>query len=298
MGREVNMRLDDALSRYLMQLRADGRSEHTAGQYRRHITLLGMWLRERGHAAAVEEIDHETLALFLASDSARTRPDGKTKKAASTNALRSSLRTFFRYAHDAGYTRSNPARLIRRALCGQPPPRALSDDEQGRLLLALAQGKGRIAERDHALFVLMLGSGIRIGSALALEVGDVDLERGELALRRTKGDCPVTVPLSRAVRDHLRSYLDGRGDGPLFTGHNGRAVSARHVQRRLGQWCKTAGIQHAVKPHDLRHSFAIRIYRKTRDLLLVQQALRHRSIASTTVYARTDDGAVRAAVGG
>jgi integrase len=53
-----------------------------------------------------------------------------------------------------------------------------------------------------------------------------------------------------------------------------------------------------VRPHDLRHSFAIRIYRKTRDLLLVQAALRHRSIASTTAYARTDDAAVRAAVGG
>jgi site-specific recombinase XerC len=287
------MEIEDALSRYLTQIRADGRSEHTAGQYRRHVTLLAAWLRERGHSSAVDAIDHETLAAFLASPAARERPDHKAKKATSANALRTSLRTFFRYAHEAGYSQSNPARLIRRALCGSPQPRALSDDEQGRLLLALSQGVGPEAKRDRALFTLMLGSGIRLGSALALEAGDVDLERGELQLRRTKGDVPTSVPLARSVRDHLRGYIEGRSAGPLFPGRNGTAMCARHVQRRLALWCKRAGIERHVKPHDLRHSFAITLYRRTRDLLLVQAALRHRSIASTTVYARCDEGRLR-----
>ena len=66
----------------------------------------------------VETIDHETLDLFLASPAARVRPDHKAKKATSAGALRTSLRTFFRRCHDGEYTRSNPARLIRRALCG------------------------------------------------------------------------------------------------------------------------------------------------------------------------------------
>ena len=287
------MRLNDALARYAVQLEADGRSSHTIHQYGRHIGLLDSWLREHGKGTEVEEIVHETLAAFLASPCARMRPDGKTKRATSTNALRTSLRTFFRYAHEAGYVRSNPARLVRRALCGTPPIRALSEEEQGRLVEALEAGKGPVAERDRMLFVLMLGSGIRIGSTLALDVGDVDLERGELALRRTKGDVPTTVPLSRSLRDHLRGYIGERTSGPLFRGANGRALSARHVQRRLQLWCGRAGIGHAVRPHDLRHSFAIKIYRKTRDLLLVQQALRHRSITSTTVYAQCDDARLR-----
>jgi hypothetical protein len=67
-------------------------------------------------------------------------------------------------------------------------------------------------------------------------------------------------------------------------------------QRRLGIWCRKAGVDRRISPHDLRHSFAIRLYRKTRDLLLVQAALRHRSIASTCVYAHTDDRAVRVAL--
>src|SRR5215471_15661776 len=141
------MELAEALSKYVVQLQADGRSPHTIGQYRRHLGLLGTWLKGRGHACAVEEIDHETLAQFLASPVARERPDGKTKRATSTNALRTSLRTFFKYCHDGGFTRTNPARLIRRALCGSSPPRALSDDEAGRLLLTLATGVGPGAKR-------------------------------------------------------------------------------------------------------------------------------------------------------
>ncbi|MFN0007032.1 MAG: tyrosine-type recombinase/integrase [Planctomycetota bacterium] len=290
------MKIEEALARYVTQLEADGRSPHTIHQYQRHIGLLASWLRGSGNNGNVEEIDHETLATFLASSTARSRPDGATKKATSANALRTSLRTFFRYAHEAGYTRSNPARLVRRALCGTPPPRAMSDEEQGRLLLAFGAGVGPEAKRDHALFALMLGSGIRLGSALALETRDVDLERGELALRRTKGDVPTSLPLSRAVREHLRSYLEGRPDGPLFTGRGGRALCARHAQRRLGIWCRKAGVERRTSPHDLRHSFAIRLYKRTRDLLLVQQALRHRSIASTTVYARCDEGRLREAL--
>jgi site-specific recombinase XerD len=287
------MKILDALERYLTQIRADGRSEHTAGQYRRHLRLLATWLDSRHHSGNVEDVDHETLAQFLASPAARERPDGKAKRATSTNALRTSLRTFFRFVYDAGYCRSNPARLIRRALCGSPPPKAMSDDEAGRLLLALSKGTGREAKRDHALFALMLGSGIRLGSALALEVGDLDFDRGELALRKTKGDCPVVVPIARALRDHLRVFIAGRTAGALFPGRGGAAMCARHVQRRLDHWCRRAGIERHVKPHDLRHSFAISLYRRTRDLLLVQAALRHRSIVSTTVYARCDEGRLR-----
>jgi len=227
------MDITEALSRYLTQLRADGRSEHTAGQYCRHVTLLAAWLGEGKNSTDVEKVSHEQLAAFLASPRARTRSDGKTKKATSTNALRTSLRTFFKYCRDGGYTRSNPARLVRRAPCGTPPIRALSEEEQGRLLIALAEGKGPAAERDRMFFVLMLGSGIRVGSALALEASDVDLERGELQLRTTKGNVPTSVPPSRAICDHLRGYVAGRANGLLFP------LSSRHAQRRLephAQW--------------------------------------------------------------
>jgi integrase/recombinase XerC len=48
----------------------------------------------------------------------------------------------------------------------------------------------------------------------------------------------------------------------------------------------------------MRHTFATRLYDKTGDLYLVQRALGHRQITTTEVYARVNDSALRATVGG
>jgi site-specific recombinase XerD len=101
------MNLQDAIDAYLLQLDADGRSQHTIGQARRHLRLFA--------ANAPADMTPTTVATFFASDAARTRPDGRPKRATSVNALRSSIRTFFAYAHAAGWTPTNPARRKRSA---------------------------------------------------------------------------------------------------------------------------------------------------------------------------------------
>ena len=277
------MQIQEALQKYVLQLRANGRSRHTTAQYERHILLLA-----RCHTGPVETITQDVLAAFLVSSAARLRPDGKPKKTTAMNTLRSSLRSFFAYLAASGALERDPSRLIRRARCGAPPPRALSPDEQSRLLDALRGGDN---ERDYALFHLLLGAGLRIGSALALEVRDIDLERGEAHLRKAKGDRPSVVLLSQAIRDHLRLYLAERAEGQVFQG-----ITPRHANRRLKHWLAKAGIRTTASAHSLRHSFAMRVYGKTRDLLVTQAALGHASIASTTVYARAEPEMVRRAL--
>ncbi len=160
--------IDDALARFLIQLEADGRSPHTTGQYRRHVRLFASWCAHVGHSGAVHAITHEDVARFLASPQARTRRDTGAKKATSMNTQRSSLRGFFKYLHAAGHIPEDPTRLTRRALCGTPPPNGLSEGEETRFLDVLSRGEGSEAERDHALFHLMLATGLRLSSAIAL----------------------------------------------------------------------------------------------------------------------------------
>jgi integrase/recombinase XerC len=290
------MRLLDALDRYVVQLEADGRSEHTIGQYRRHVALLARWLASVGDSDEVGALTHETLAQFLTSPDARGSRRGGAKRATSMNALRTSLRTFFGYAHTAGWTRENPARLVRRARCEGPAPRGLSDQDRERLLAALIVAQGPGARRDHLLVDLMLSTGIRLSAALALTDADVDLERGELVVQHAKGNRVERVILGRDVRDHLVGYLAERRPGPLFPGKDGQAMSRRHAVRQLRGWMVRAGCQGHASPHCLRHDFARRLYSRTGDVLLVQRALGHRSIASTVVYARADESSVRAAL--
>jgi site-specific recombinase XerD len=294
---EGTMHILEALDRFQIQLQADGRSIHTRRQYDRHVRLFARWLATGGHGCALDAIDHEAVAAFLASPVARTRPDGAVKRATSTNALRTSVRVFFRYCHEAGFVARNPARLVRRAICSPPPPRALSEGEARRLMDVLAGGEGPEAERDHALFHLMLATGIRLGSAIALDIEDVDLDASQLYLRTMKGDRREVVYLGRAIRDHLRRFLGGRVSGPLFLGIHGRRISDRHAQRRYREWVHRAGIARASSTHVLRHSFASHLYRRCGDILLVKEALHHRSVTSTLVYAQLDEGRLRQVLG-
>lgn len=278
------MQLSDALLKFTIQWEANGRSRHTIGQYNRHLLLFARWLRIRGECDALETIDHETVACFLASNMAKARADGIVKKASSTNALRASLKGFFRYCHDAGYVAKDPTRFVRKANCAPPPQRALSEGEIAKLREALAICNDPAGRRDRVLFELLLQTGIRLGSALGTDGHDFDRDRGTLLLRTTKGSRPTTITIPPGLLDELAALATCAGPGPIFQNPAGWRLSARCVQRRFQQWLARAGVNRYATPHSLRHTFATDLYRATKDVLLVKESLRHRSIASTLVY--------------
>jgi integrase/recombinase XerC len=258
------------------------------------VRAFDAWAESIG-VRAIGKVGHEHVARFLSSPAARSTPDGRAKKATSANALRTSLKVFFAFVHAAGYSSTNAGRLIRWAITSGGPPRTLAEDDQQRLLETLAKAEGHEAVRDHAMFALMLRTGIRVGSTVGLNVDDVDLAAGEVLLH-TKGDRIERVFLGKEIAAHLRRWIGDRTAGPLFPTRDGRRLTSRQVARRLAGWLEAAGITRRASPHTLRHSFATALYRRTGDIRLVREALRHRSIASTLVYARVDGERLKAAM--
>jgi integrase/recombinase XerC len=291
------MDLLDALEDFLRQCEANGRSPHTIRQYERHIGLLASWARSTGRSTTLANFDHRFVALFLASPAVTRSATGSARKPSSANALRSSLRTFFAYARAAGFLERDPARLVKRAKTGSSAPRGLTVEQRDRLLTALATARDEEGHRDRVLFTLMLGSGIRVGSALALDVSDLDLADGRVRLRRMKGGGEHDVFVSDRVGAELALLMGDRTQGPIFLARGGRRITMRQVQRRLAQWLVTAGIQGRFSPHSLRHTFATELYHRTGDVALVRAALGHASITSTMIYARVDQQRLREAVG-
>jgi integrase/recombinase XerD len=288
------MQIREALASYTQQLAADGRSEHTRKQAERHVRLFATWIGD----VEVEAVRHEDVARFLASETVTRTAAGMPRKPTSANALRSSLRCFFSFVHAAGYAPVNAARMVRRARCGPSRPKALSEGDQARLLAALDKAATPAEKRDRALFQVLLRVGLRIGSAVALDVEDVDLEAGTLHLRRMKNGDVDEAFVPRETAELLREYLGGRRSGPVFATQAGTRISTRSAHRRLVALAKRAGIERTVSPHHLRHSLAMSVYSRSGDLLITARALCHRSLASTAIYARPSEAAVRAAVAG
>ena len=295
------MRIEDALGRFTTQLRADGRSPHTVKQYERHVRALGRWMSDRGIRDDVAAVDHESVAAFLTSPAVERRADGGPRKATSANAIRSSLRGFFRYAHEAGHLTTDPTVLVRPARCSSRPTRGLTAAEQRALLCVLegtaAESSDTLAPRDRAAVNLMLAVGLRIGTLLALDVDDLRPASGALELRAMKGGRADCVPVPGDVMDLLVELAAGRGSGPIFLGRGGERLGRRQFDRRLKHWGRQAGLERPLHAHALRHCVGQRIFDETGCVLSVAAVLRHASVASSARYARVGAERLREIVG-
>jgi integrase/recombinase XerC len=283
------MKLSTAIKRFDTQLRADGKSERTRQAYLRDLAKLRCWPDADMNIASITP---DTLAHFLADG------NSESKSALTVNRTKTALRVFFRFLTDAGYLSENPARLIRSTPTDRKVPSYLSQDEAKRLLKAIPKSDDPIARRDHAMFSLLLGTGIRLGSLVALNLDDVNLAEGTVTIK-AKGGREQTVflnaSLCRLINRYLRTH--GAGDGiPLFSSRNGGRLGPRQVQLRLKHWIGVAGITKPLSVHCLRHSFATRLYSLSGDLHLVQRALGHRHITTTEIYVKVEDKALRKAL--
>jgi len=178
------MRLSGAIPRYDRQMAANGRSAHTRAAYLRDLRAFSRWVVQDPDLSTITP-DH--LARFLTSDMVLCTPDGEPRAAISLNRTKSALRSFFAFCVESGFIRENPARLIRSSPARAKEPSTLEPGEIERIRAVLAEKTGDLADRDRLIFELLLGTGIRLGSLVGLNRGDVDLETGILNIRSKGG---------------------------------------------------------------------------------------------------------------
>jgi site-specific recombinase XerC len=183
------------------------------------------------------------------------------------------------------------------------PPRTLTDVEQARLLKVT--GEHRDGFRDHVIFALALGTGLREHEIAALDVGDVLHDDGRvrrrIALRifKRSSNEPATqevfVPdsawykLGKLVAWKRTNAESLNADAPLFISRRGKRIATRTLRYLFRLWQERAGFDRAFSFHALRHSALTNAYRSTRDIRLVQRLARHKSVDTTTIYAAPSD---------
>jgi integrase/recombinase XerD len=145
--------------------------------------------------------------------------------------------------------------------------------------------------RDRLLVALAYRFGLRISEALSLRSDDVDLRRGEVTVRGLKGGAERTYSIGSDIRTLLRRY---DAPGPfLFASRESERLSRTQAWLVVKAMMREAGIPAEHGPHSLRHSLAVHMLDSGLRLEQVKDALRHRSIRSTEVYADISAGARR-----
>jgi integrase/recombinase XerD len=133
------------------------------------------------------------------------------------------------------------------------------------------------SDRNRAILLLMLDTGLRVSELCNLLISDVDV-RSKLILVMGKGGKERSIPFSARTGQALWKYLASRPDdiptAPLFKTSQNRPLTPNqvlHIFTRLGS---RAGV-HNVHPHRLRHTFAIAYLRNAGNARFLQTILGH-----------------------
>lgn len=158
--------------------------------------------------------------------------------------------------------------------------------------------KRSTSDRDIALIILLLDTGIRSGEACRLNIKDLDLENGEVLItpygssqRKTKSR---VLPIGKATRRALWRYLASRsgtdGNDPLFFTGAGKRMNPNSVRLLLTDLGVKASVPNC-HPHRFRHTFAVEYLRNDGDIFTLQMILGHESLDMVRRYlqlARSD----------
>lgn len=162
---------------------------------------------------------------------------------------------------------------------------------EGRLELAKARGLWR-ERRDAVFCLLLLTTGIRVGAACALRIGDVRVGRGqrEVRVQRAKGGKPRTVQLPVPMKAVLEEYLALLPDDPEGALFPGTVQSPTPMTRSTGwrRWkkaLKAVGLDMKGRGcHAARHGLGLALWKEKGDLRLVAAQLGHTDLRSTMIY--------------
>lgn len=217
-------------------------------------------------------------------------------QAATINRKLQAIKKLFGWALDKGLVKGNVAREVRFVQVAERPcPKGLNEPEVHALLRAAGQTRHGLAKRNYALIELLLETGLRVGEAADLHIGDVDLHdrSGVVRVREGKGRKQRQVPLNSTARRALKLYLKGREplqqeDHLFLSERGGQPLSLRTIQATVSDLARRAKItRFTVSAHSLRHSFARRFLRRHPGKLVELAALLgHESLDTTAVYTR------------
>lgn len=291
------------MSRFTAYLRGErDASEHTLTNYLMDIRQFIALHWGEGAAPPFDwrGVDRFAARRFLVHQQKQDR------KATTTRRKLSSLRTFYKFLLREGHVTSNPFSGLVLPKLPKRLPKLLSVEEVGQLLNApflmqLEEADSRkrswelyARDRDAAILELLYTTGARLSEIALMKEDQLDLVAGVMVARgkgKKERMCPLGGPAIKALRRAVEAREGiwmglGRPGRPpaLFLNKFGGRLTPRSIERMMKKYLVFAGLNPALSPHALRHSFATHLLDAGADLRSVQELLGHANLSTTQIY--------------
>jgi site-specific recombinase XerD len=244
--RDAEARLTELAEAWLLT----HRSWNTRAAYEADLAWFAAWCAQSGRLPLrVAQRDVEQCC----ADS-QVEGDG----AAVTRRRLAALTSFFDHAVAAGDRTDNPAEEVERPIPAAVNPPAELDQREAEALLEAAEELG---PKASVLVALLLFDGLKLGEALAIDVGDLGVGRSSVTV--TRQGRRESVALHANTASAIAAYTHGRATGPLLAGNDaaGTRLTRSGAHQILKRASTNAGITKPVSANTLRRYFASSAYR-------------------------------------
>lgn len=281
--------MNESLDQFIRYLATErGLSDNYQLSTRASLELFVQWAAKNKKATTWSDVEPEHIGEFLGW----RKRDGMAAATIKLHAV--ALRIFFRHLLQHKILTKDPTEFLGVPKIERYLPETLSAPEVEKLISAAA-GQSPLELRDRAIIELLYASGLRAAELCHARLENLDLEKGFIRVIG-KGQkqrlVPVGTQACEAVERYLRlgrpELMSKRTGGEIFLSIRGRKLTNQRIWQLLAELGRRAGLEKAIYPHLLRHSFATHLLEGGADLRIIQELLGHADISTTQIYTHVD----------
>ncbi len=276
-----------------------GYSPLTVAAYKHDLLRFHGFMQSKQLGDVVDSVTPQHIydyLSYLAHPSDNKRPNSAVTRARKL----ASVRSFFNFLHRYQKIDTNPSSMIEVPSVPLKEPEYLTQKEYLQFLNTIKEKATPFyRERDIAIALLFLGTGIRVSELVGLELKNVDLDSATIKVKR-KGNKEQTIPLSSSVLSSLAEYIRVRpacNYNQVFISRKLSPLRTNSVYYLVKKYLNLAGIKKNKQgPHVLRHTCFTSLLSKNVNPVIIQQLAGHNSFDTTRRYLHLNNKQVREAV--
>ncbi len=281
--------LEDFLNKYLEYMNDErDLNENTLKSYINDLEKFHSYIRGK-NIEDLNSVNKTTVITYLMDLE-------KSGRATSTIARNlSSIKSYYDFLRNKGYVDNNPTIGLKAPKVEKKIPETLTKEEVS-LLMEQPNKDSFKGLRDRAMLELMYSTGIGVNEIVGLNIEDLDMTIGTLAVKNSAGT--RVIPMGSYAIDALENYLDRLRKNfetkALFVNSRGARISRQGFWKNLKEYEENLPINKKITPQVLRQSFAVHMIENGADLEVVQKMLGHSDLTTTQVYVyKSTSGSIR-----
>ena len=288
--------IDELVARYTVSNQADGKSPKTIAWYADILTQFLRYLKANGYQCTLSTFNIDITRGYILFLQRRPRFQGHPFISQKGDLLSPKtvqcharvLKAFSTWLYEEEYTNLNRLRNLKLPRATTRIMDPLKPEEVKKVINTINR-KSYSGERNHAVLVTLLDSGLRASELANITLSNLNLKDGCIRITG-KGNKERIVPIGKFVQMELSHYIEKirpqvhSGDcNNLFLAQRGRRMTPNTVKMVFSKLARSSKV-HRLHAHLCRHTFAVNYLLNGGDIFSLREILGHTTLEMVNHY--------------